>query len=88
MTEDDELHDPSRLKDHDWVEVNKLRNARKEGGNALARAWGELFHKDLAQFTRVAFALIPDHQQDVEDAIERAGYTVQELIELAKKKQH
>jgi hypothetical protein len=73
MTDDDEPADTSRLTDLDRLEVNKLRKAYKEGGaGALAKAWGELMDKDLAQFTRVACALIPEHRHDVEDAIERA----------------
>jgi hypothetical protein len=89
MTDDDQPADTSRLTDLDRLEVNRLRKAYKDGGSsALAKAWGELMDKDFAQSTRVACALIPEHRQDVEDALERAGYTVQELIELAKKKQH
>ena len=34
MTEDDDLlEDPSWLKDHDWIEVNKLRRAYENGGD-------------------------------------------------------
>jgi hypothetical protein len=90
MTEDDDLlEDPSWLKDHDWIEVNKLRHAYEDGGDdALVKAWGDLYRKDLAQFSRVACAFDPDHMRRIRDAVENAGYTWQELIELAKKKQH
>jgi hypothetical protein len=41
------------------------------------------------QFARVACAYDPEHMpQRIKDAVEDAGYTFQELIELAKKRQH
>jgi hypothetical protein len=90
MTEDDDLlEDPSRLKDHDWIEVNKLRRAYEDGGDdALVRAWWDLYRKDLDQFSRIACAYDPDHMRRIRDAVENAGYTFQGLSELAKKKQH
>jgi hypothetical protein len=90
MTEPDEPEDTSWLKDHDWIEVNKLRRAYKEGGaQALQKAWGELMDKDAVQFARVACAYAPDRMpQIIKDGVEDEGYTFQELIELAKKKQH
>jgi hypothetical protein len=90
MTEDDEPEDPSWLHDLDWPEVNKLRKAYKDGGaSALEKAWRDLLEKDALQFARVACAYNPDHvPQHIKEAIEDAGYTLQELIELAKKKQH
>ena len=90
MTEDDDLlEDPSRLKDYDWIEVNKLRRAYEDGGDdALVRAWWDLYRKDLDQFSRIACAYDPDHMRRIRDAVENAGYTLQGLSELAKKKQH
>jgi len=90
MTKDDDLlEDPSWLKDHDWIEVNKLRRAYEDGGDdALVKAWGDLYRKDLAQFSRVACAFDRGHLRRIRDAVENAGYTFQDLIELAKKKQH
>jgi hypothetical protein len=32
MVLDDEPEDPSWLLDHDWLEINKLRQAYKDGG--------------------------------------------------------
>ena len=90
MTEDDEQEDPSWLKDLDWVEVNKLRQAYDAGGEkALKKAMHDLLNKDAMQFARVMFAYLPDRgPKAVEDALEAMGYTLQELVELAKKKQH
>jgi hypothetical protein len=90
MTEDDEPEDPSWLHDLDWLEVNKLRKAYKGGGgDALKKAWRELMDKDALQFARIACAYMPDRMpQHIKDAIEDTGYTLQELIELAKKRQH
>jgi hypothetical protein len=88
MTEDDEPEDPSWLKDRDWVEVNKLRHAFKDGGGkALVKAWRDLLDKDALQFSRVMCAYFPDRARHIEDAIEERGYTL-ELIELAKKRRH
>ena len=90
MTEFDEPEEPSWLHDLDWVEVNKLRRACKDGGDdALEKAWKDLLEKDVLQFARVACAYAPDSlPRRLKDAFEDAGYTLQELIELAKKKQH
>jgi hypothetical protein len=80
----------SGCNDFDWLEVNKLRKVYKCGGRpALVKAWGELKDKDPLQFALIACAYNPDHMpQRIKDAIEDAGYTLQELIELAKKRQH
>jgi hypothetical protein len=91
MTEDDEPEDPSWLHDLDWPEVNKLRKAYKDGGDsALEKAWRDLLEKDALQFARVACAYDPDRMPTrIRDTIEdTTGHTLQELIELAKKKQH
>jgi hypothetical protein len=87
---DDEPRDSTWLKDLDWVEVNKLRRAYKDGGDkAVEKAWKDLLKKDAMQFARVACAYDPEHMpQRIKDAVEDAGYTFQELIELAKKRQH
>ena len=77
------------LRDLDWVEVNKLRRAYKEGGKkAVKKAWRDLLEKDVVQFTRVGCAYWPDGMPKVlEDALEAMGYTMRELIDLAKKRQ-
>ena len=88
MTDDDELEDPSWLEDLDWIEVNKLRRAYKDGGeDLLKKAWRDLYFKDVRQFVRVACAYDPDRIRPIKDAFEDAGYTLQDLVELAKKKQ-
>src|SRR5262249_5242611 len=90
MTEFDDPEDPSWLHDLDWIEVNNLRRAYKEGGDdALDRAWRDLLDKDAIQFARVACAYMPDNMpQRIKEAVEKSGYTLQELIDLAKKRQH
>ena len=89
MTEGGEPEDPSGLRDLDWVEVNKLRRAYKEGGKkAVKKAWRDLLEKDVVRFTRVGCAYWPDGMPKVlEDALEAMGYTMRELIDLAKKRQ-
>jgi hypothetical protein len=86
MIEDNEPEDPSWLWDHDWLELNKLLHAYKDGGDeAVKKAFRDLFEKDALQFARVACAYNPSRMpQQFKDAIEAAGYTFQELIALAK----
>jgi hypothetical protein len=90
MTDFDEPKDPSLLWDLDWVEINKLRRAYKDGGDdALEGACRDLMNKNMHQFARIACAYMPDQMpQRIKDALEDDGYTLQELIELAKKRQH
>jgi hypothetical protein len=90
MSDLGEPEDPSWLTDLDWLEVNKLRRAYEDGGEkALNKALRDLFEKDMPQFVRISFAYgAEDLEGRIKDAIEDAGYTFQEFIELAKKKQH
>jgi hypothetical protein len=90
MSDLGEPEDPSWLTDLDWLEVNKLRRAYEDGGEkALDKALRDLFEKDMPQFVRISFAYgAEDLEGRIKDAIEDAGYTFQEFIELAKKKQH
>ena len=85
-----EPEDPSWLTDLDWLEVNKLRRAYEDGGEgALDKALQDLFQNDALQFFRISCAYDPDEMpQRIKDTIENAGYTFQDLIDLAKKKQH
>ena len=78
-----------RVRYSNWIEVNKLRRAYKDGGvDALVKASADLYRKDLDQFNRVACAFDPGHMRRIRDAVENAGYTFQGLSELAKKKQY
>ena len=90
MTDFDEPQDPSWLLAFDWVELNKLQRVYKDGGDdALEGACRDLMNNDVLQFARIACACMPDHMpQRIKDALEDDGYTLQELIELAKKRQH
>ena len=57
MTDFDEPKDPSLLWDLDWVEINKLRRAYKDGGDdALEGACRDLMNKNMHQFARIACA--------------------------------
>ena len=90
MTDFDEPKDPSWLLAFDWVQLNKLQRAYKDGGDdALEGACRDLMNNDLLQFARIACAYMPDHMpQRIKDALEDDGYTLQGLIELAEKRQH
>ena len=90
MTDFDEPKDPSWLRAIDWVEINKLQRAHRDGGDdALEEACRDLMNLDMPQFARIALAYMPDQMpQRIKDALEADGYTVQELIELAKKRQY
>ena len=45
--DDDEPEDPSWLRDHDWLELNKLLHAYKDGGDeAVKKAFRDLLEKD------------------------------------------
>jgi len=90
MTDFDEPKDPSWLRDLDWVELDRLQRAYKDGGeDALEAACRDLMNKDMHQFARIACAYMPDQMpQRIKEALEDDGYSLQELIELAKKRQH
>ena len=87
MPDFDEPTDPSWLRDLDWVELNKLQRAYKDGGeDALEAACRDLMNKDMHQFARIACAYMPDQMpQRIKEALEDDGYTIQEFIELAKR---
>lgn len=87
MTEFDKPEDPTWLRDLDWIEVNHLRRAYKDGGkDTLIKAWRDLYFKDVQQFIRVACAYDPGRIRPIKDAFEDAGFTFQDLIQLAEKK--
>ena len=90
MIDFDEPKDPGWLLATDWVRLNKLERAYKDGGDdALEGACRDLMNNDLQQFARIACAYLPDHMpQRIKDDLEDDGFTLQELIELAKKRQH
>jgi hypothetical protein len=89
MIDFDEPEDPSWLQDLDRIEVDNLHRAYRDGGNdALIKAWRDLYFKDVQQFIRVASAYDPGRIRPVKEAFEDAGFTLQDLIELAKNKRH
>ena len=90
MTDFDEPEDPSWLRALDGVQLYKLQRAYKDGGdNALEGACRDLTNEDMLQFARIGCAYMPDQMsQRIKDAVEDDVYTFQQLIELAKKRQH
>lgn len=88
MSAFDEPIEPSWLGDLDWPEFNKLRRAYADGGEkALKKAWLGLLEKDALQCFRVTCAYNPDSMKYIEDVLDAHGYTMRQLIDLAKKKQ-
>jgi hypothetical protein len=87
MTDFDEPKNPSWLRAFDWLQLNKLQRAYKDGGDdALEGECRDLMNKDLLQFARIVCAYMPDQMpQRIKDALEDDGYTLQQLIELAEK---
>jgi hypothetical protein len=87
MTDFDEPKNPSCLWAFDWLQLNKLQRAYKDGGDdALEGECRDLMNKDLLQFARIVCAYMPDQMpQRIKDALEDDGYTLQQLIELAEK---
>ena len=83
MTDFDGPKDPSWLLAFDWVQLNKLHRAYKDGGDdALEGACRDLMNNDLLQFARIACAYMPDHMpQRIKGTLEDDGYTLQGLIE-------
>ena len=90
MTDFGKPKDPEWLRAIDWLRLSKLERAYKDGGDdALKVACRDLMNNDLLQFARIACAYLPDHMpQHIKDGLEDDGFTLQELIELAKKRQH
>ena len=61
MIDFDEPKDPGWLLATDWVRLNKLERAYKDGGDdALEGACRDLMNNDLQQFARIACAYLPD----------------------------
>jgi hypothetical protein len=83
----EESHAVHRLRIGDRLRVGDLCCCRV---HRRIRDWlSALLEKDVLQFARVACAYAPDSMpQRINEAVEDAGYTLQKLIELAKKRQH
>jgi len=88
MTERDDLkiEDTTGLTDADWAEINKLRNAHKNGGKkALADAWDQLA-KDPIRYAVVAGAFYPKMVREaLRDQMAEAGMTEEDLRDLIRK---
>jgi hypothetical protein len=60
MTDFDEPKDPSWLRALDWVQLNKLQRAYKDGGDdALDGACRDLMNEDMLLFARIVCAYMP-----------------------------
>lgn len=83
-----EVADPSRLTDHDWAEINKLRKAYQEGGKqALHEAYNEL-GKNPVRYLRVVSAFYPrEVRESIRDAMAKRGMTVEDVLELIRKRE-
>jgi hypothetical protein len=88
MTEWDDLkiEDTSGLTDADWAEINKLRNAYKNGGKkALTDAWDQLA-KDPFRYAVVVGAFYPKMvREELRDQMAEAGITEEDLRDLIRK---
>ena len=82
----EEVADPSGLTDADWVEINKLRRAFKEGGKkALIEAMEELL-QDTRRASAVIGALFPEMFREVlRDAMAEKGLTEEDVREAIRK---
>jgi len=87
--EDLAIQDTTGLTDADWAEINKLRNARKNGGaKAVKRVMQQLLAKDVIQYVRVIAAFFPDMMREaIRDQMAEAGITEQDIRELLYKAQ-
>ena len=85
---DDELgiEDTSDLRDADWIEINKLRDAYKTGGQqALKEAWRKL-KDDPVSMMRVYGAFFPEKLRNtIKDVMAAEGVTFEDLKEMIEK---
>ena len=85
---DDELgiEDTSDLRDADWIEINKLRDAYKTGGQqALKEAWRKL-KDDPVSTMRVYGAFFPEKLRNtIKEVMAAEGVTFKDLKEMIEK---
>ena len=84
MSRDDEIEDPSFLRDTDWIEVNNLRREYDRGGSsALRAAWKDLVSRDTPRAGRIFGAYFPRKwRETLLDTLADVGLTVEELEEM------
>jgi hypothetical protein len=88
MTEPDdlEIQDTSGLTDADWVEINKLRKAYKNGGTKAFASALDRLAKDPIRYAVVIGAFYPDMvRETIRDQMAEAGITEEDLRELIQK---
>jgi hypothetical protein len=80
------IADTSGLRDADWVEINKLRDAYRTGGQkALRDAWRKLTD-DPIRTVRVYGAFFPAKLRNtIKDVMAAEGMTVEDLTEMIEK---
>ena len=80
------IEDTSGLSDADWVEINKLRDAYRTGGQkALRDAWRKLTDDPIST-VRVYGAFFPDKLRNtIKDVMAAEGMTVEDLTEMIEK---
>lgn len=88
MKKDDpfEVVDTSGLRDADWSEINKLKQAFKDGGKRdLSKAMSKLAN-DPIRYVRVIGAFFPDMiREAIRDTVAEAGLTEEDLREIVRK---
>jgi hypothetical protein len=83
--DDLEIQDSSGLTDADWAEINKLRNAHKNGRKAVETALDQLAN-DPIRYAVVIGAFFPDMVREmIRDQMADAGITEEDIRELLQK---
>jgi hypothetical protein len=85
-TDELEVVDSSGLMDADWAEINKLRNAYKEGGRKAYAIALDKLAKDPIRYAVVIGAFYPDMMREmIRDQMAEAGIIEEDLRELIQK---
>ena len=81
------LVDTSHLKDGDWAEINKWKQAYASGGQkALSKAMAESAEADPTRHMSVMAAFFPDEVKNaIRDEMAEQGMTDEDLRELIRK---
>ena len=79
------IGDTSGLSDADWVEINKLRDAYRTGGQKALRDAYKLRDGPI-RTVRVCGAFFPDNLRNtIKDVMAAEGMTVEDLTEMIEK---
>jgi hypothetical protein len=81
-----EIQDTSGLTDADWIEINKLRKAYRNGGRKTFEIALDRLAKDPIRYVVVIGAFFPDMMREtIRDQMAEAGITEEDLRELIQK---